>query len=131
MTINEALALHHAGRLAEAEQAYVKAGKLVEGDPDLLAQYADLLAMRANNNLEGRPLVLVNKALALNPKHPMALMLAGSAAFQRADYAQAVARWETALTVLEPGSPDAVQVTAEIANARAKGGLAASVSASK
>jgi cytochrome c-type biogenesis protein CcmH len=108
------------GRLAEAEQAYGKAGKLVDSDPDLLAQYADLLAMRANNNLEGRPLVLVNKALALNPKHPMALMLAGSAAFQRADYAQAVAHWETVLTVLEPGSPDAAQVKAEIADARAK-----------
>jgi cytochrome c-type biogenesis protein CcmH len=108
------------GRLAEAEQAYGKAGKLVDSDPDLLAQYADLLAMRANNHLEGRPLVLVNKALALNPKHPMALMLAGSAAFQRADYAQAVAHWETVLTVLEPGSPDAAQVRAEIADARAK-----------
>lgn len=112
-------------RLAEAEQAYVKAGKLVEADPDLLAQYADLLAMRANNNLEGRPLALVNKALALNPKHPMALMLAGSAAYQRADYAQAVAHWEKVLTVLKPGSPDAAQVTAEIADARAKGGTAA------
>lgn len=119
------------GRLAEAEQAYLKAGKLVEGDPDLLTQYADLLAMRANNSLEGRPLVLVNKALALNPKHPMALMLAGSAAFQRSDYAQAVAHWEKVITVLEPGSRDAVQVTAEIADARAKGGMAAPVSARK
>lgn len=111
-------------RLAEAEQAYGKAGKLVESDPDLLTQYADLLAMRANNNLEGRPLKLVNKALALNPDHPMALMLAGSAAFQRADYKQAVLYWEKVLTVLEPGSADAIQVTAEIADARAKGGLA-------
>lgn len=118
-------------RLAEAEQAYVKAGKLVDGDPDLLTQYADLLAMRANNNLEGRPLALVNKALALNPKHPMALMLAGSAAYQRADYAQAVAHWEKVLTVLEPGSRDATQVAAEIADARAKGGLAASAAVKK
>lgn len=118
-------------RLAEAEQAYIKAGKLVEGDPDLLTQYADLLAMRANKNLEGRPLKLVNQALALNPKHPMALMLAGSAAYQRADYAQAVAHWEKVLTVLEPGSQDAQQMVAEIANARAKGGLAATASGKK
>jgi cytochrome c-type biogenesis protein CcmH len=118
-------------RLAEAEQAYIKAGKLVDGNPDLLTQYADLLAMRANNNLEGRPLALVNKALALNPKHPMALMLAGSAAYQRADYAQAVAHWEKVLTVLEPGSRDAMQVAAEIADARAKGGLAASAAVKK
>lgn len=110
------------GRLPEAEQAFGKAGKLVDGDPDLLTQYADLLAMRSNS-LEGRPLALVNKALALNPKHPVALMLAGTAAYRRADYVQAVAHWEKVLTVLPPGSPDAKQVEAEIADARAKGGL--------
>jgi cytochrome c-type biogenesis protein CcmH len=110
-------------RLPEAEQAYIKAGKLVDGNPDLLAQYADLLALRAGNNLEGRPLALVNKALALNPQHPMALMMAGSAAYRRADYAQAVAHWEKVLTVLDPGSSDATQVQSEIADARAKGGL--------
>ena len=110
-------------RLPEAEQAYVKAGKLVDSNPDLLTQYADVLAMQAGNNLEGRPLALVKKALALDPKHPVALMMAGSAAFRRADYAQAVGHWEKVLTVLEPGSPDAVQVAAEIADARAKGGL--------
>jgi cytochrome c-type biogenesis protein CcmH len=112
-------------RLPEAEQAYIKAGKLVDSNPDLLTQYADLLAMRAGNKLEGRPLALVNKALALDPKHPTALMMAGSAAFSRADYAQAVTHWEKVLTVLEPGSSDAMQVAAEIADARAKGGLAA------
>ena len=68
-------------------------------------------------------MTLVNKALALNPRHPMALMMAGSAAYRRADYAQAIGHWEKVLTVLEPGSSDATQVKAEIADARAKGGL--------
>lgn len=112
-------------RLPEAEQAYVKAGKLVETDPDLLTQYADLLAVRANNNLEGRPMALVTKALALSPKHPMALMMAGSAAYRRADYALAITHWEKVLTVLDPGSSDATQVMAEIADARSKGSLTA------
>src|SRR5450830_1382274 len=111
------------GRLAEAEQAYVKAGKLVDSDPDLLTQFADLLATRAGNKIEGRPLALVNKALALNPKHPTALMMAGTAAYRRADYAQAVSHWEKVLAVLPPGSSDATQVKAEIADARTKGGL--------
>ena len=111
------------GRLEEAEQAYAKAGKLVDADPNLLTQYADLLAVRAGNKLEGRPLALVKKALALDPKHPMALMMAGSAAYRRADYAQAVSHWEKVLTVLDPDSSDATQVIAEIADARAKGGL--------
>lgn len=112
------------GRLAEAEQAYAKAGKLIDTDPNLLTQYADLLAVRAGNKLEGRPLALVKKALALDPKHPMALMMAGSAAYRRADYAQAVVHWEKVLTVLDPDSSDATQVISEIADARAKGGLA-------
>lgn len=110
------------GRLAEAEQAYLKSGKLLDGSADLMTQYADVLAMRAGNNMEGRPLAMVNKALALNPKHPIALMMAGSAAYKRADYAQAIGHWEKVLTVLEPGSSDAQQVIAEIAAARAKAG---------
>lgn len=110
------------GRLAQAEQAFAKAGKLLDTDPDMLTQYADLLAMRSNS-LEGRPLALVNKALALAPKHPTALMLAGTAAYRRGDYQQAIAHWEKVLTVLAPGSPDANQVVAEIADARAKAGL--------
>ncbi len=110
------------GRLAEAEQAFAKTGKLLDTDADLLTQYADLLATRANN-IEGRPLTLVNKALAVNPKHPVALMMAGTAAYRRTDYAQAIAHWETVLTVLEPGSSDANQVRAEIADARAKAGV--------
>jgi cytochrome c-type biogenesis protein CcmH len=111
------------GQLDKAEQAYAKTGKLLETDADVLTQYADLLAMRANNQIEGRPLALINKALALNPKHPMALMMAGTAAYRRTDYAQAVTYWETVLAVLEPGSSDATQVRAEIADARAKTGI--------
>ena len=110
------------GRLPEAEAAFAKAGKFVDKDADLLTQYADLVATRSGS-LAGQPTTLVNKALALNPKHPMALMLAGSAAFQRADYAQAVTHWEKALTVLPPDSRDATLLTGEIAAARSKGGI--------
>lgn len=119
------------GRLQEAEQAYAKAGPLIETDPDLLADYADLLAVRAGDSLEGQPLALINKALALNPLHPMSLMLAGVAAYRQGNFAGAVNHWEKLLTVLEPGSPDAEQLQSDIADARAKGGLAAPASAKK
>lgn len=108
------------GRLAEAEQAYVKAGKLIDSDANLLTQYADLLATRAGNKLEGRPLELVTKALALNPQHPMALMMAASAAYRRTEYPLAISYWEKVLAVLDPASSDASQVKAEIADARSK-----------
>lgn len=119
------------GRLPEAEQAFLKAGSLVHTDPDLLVDYADLLAALADNNIEGRPLALVNQALALNPQHPMGLMMSGVAAYRRGDFAVAVAQWEKLLVLLEPGSPDAQQVEADIADARAKAGLPASTSADK
>ncbi len=115
------------GRFPEAEEAFVKAGDLINTDPNLLVDYADLLAVRAKNNIEGRPLALVNKALALDPMHPMGLMMSGVAAFRRSDFALAVAQWEKLLSVLEPGSPDALQVQADVAEARSKGGLPAPV----
>ena len=110
------------GRFDEAEAAFVKAGELVNTEPDLLVDYADLLAVRANNNIEGKPLEMVNKALAINPKHPMGLMMSGVAAYRRSDFKMAVDQWEKLLALLEPGSPDAQQVEADIADARVKSG---------
>jgi cytochrome c-type biogenesis protein CcmH len=111
------------GRFDEAEAAFVKAGELVNTEPDLLVDYADLLAVRANNNIEGKPLELVNKALALNPQHPMGLMMSGVAAYRRSDFKMAVDQWEKLLALLEPGSPDAQQVENDIADARDKAGV--------
>lgn len=110
------------GRLDEAEQAFLKAGEVVNADPDLLLEYADLLIQRADNRIEGRPLELVNLALSLDPRHRSGLMMSGAAAYQRADFAGAIAQWEKVLAMLEPGSPDARQIEASIEAARAKGG---------
>lgn len=82
------------GKFDEAEQAFEKAGIVVNSDPDLLVDYADLLAVRAGKLIEGRPLDLVNKALALDPRHPMGLMMSGVAAYRRSDFALAAAQWK-------------------------------------
>lgn len=95
------------GRLDEAEQAFLRIGATLDQDPDLLTGYAELLALRADNRLEGRPQALITKALAIDPAHPGALMLAGAAAYQRADYAGAVDQWQKLLVVQAPGSEDA------------------------
>lgn len=116
------------GRLGESEQAFIKAGALIDTEPDLLVDYADLLAVLAKG-FEGRPLVLLNKALALNPQHPTGLMLSGVAAYRRADFAAAVAQWQKLRAVLPPGSPDIEQVDVNIADARAKAGMPAVPSA--
>jgi cytochrome c-type biogenesis protein CcmH len=113
------------GRVEEAEAAYAKTGKLLETNPDVMVDFADLLATRAGGKLEGKPLDLVNKALVLNPRHPMALMLSGSAALKRGDYVGAVQTWEKLQPVLAAGSRDAQWLASSIADARAKGGLSA------
>lgn len=111
------------GRFEEAQQAFEKAGAVVNADPDLLVDYAELLGIRAGNNLDGKPQQMIDEALRLNPEHPMGLMMAGVAAYQRADYKGAVARWEKLLSLIPPDSPDAQQMQANIDDARAKGGL--------
>ncbi len=110
------------GRLDEAEAAFVKAGDFVNKDPDLLVDYAELLALRAGNSFEGKPLALVKQALALSPQHPIGLMISGVAAFQINDFAGAAVQWEKLLALLQPGSPDALQIQANIDEARAKMG---------
>ena len=113
------------GRLEEAQQAFEKAGSLVNTDPDLLVDYAELLGTLAGNNLEGKPQQMISEALRINPEHPMGLMMAGVVAYQRTDYKGAIGRWEKLLGLLPPDSPDAEQILANIADARAKAGLPA------
>lgn len=115
-------------RFEEAQQAFEKAGDIVKTDPELLLDHADVLGVLADNSLAGRPKQLIEEALRLDPMNPMALMMDGVALYQGGDYKNAVARWEKLLDLLQPGSPDAQQVQANIDDARAKGGLSAGVS---
>lgn len=110
------------GRMDEAEQTFMKVGDAINTDADLMVELADLLAVKANNDIEGKPLALVNKALQINPKHPMGLMMSGVAAYRRSDFKLAIGEWEKLMAVLEPGSPDAQQVQANIDDARAQAG---------
>jgi cytochrome c-type biogenesis protein CcmH len=95
------------GRMDEALQAYARALELgADQSPSILAQYADLLAF-VTDNLQGRPMELVEQALALDPDHPQALWLAGTAAYRVADYATARQHWERLLAILPPDSDSA------------------------
>lgn len=113
------------GRFDEAQQAYEKAGDMVKANPDLLVDYAELLAIQAGNKLEGRPQQMIAEALRMNPEHTMGLMMAGVAAYQAADFKMAVSHWEKLLNQMPPDSADAQQIQANIDDARAKGGLVA------
>jgi cytochrome c-type biogenesis protein CcmH len=70
----------------------------------------------------GKPLELVTRALAIDADQWKALALAGTAAFERNDYAGAVAYWERLRKVLPPDSEMRQSVEASIAEAHALAG---------
>ncbi len=92
------------GRYADAAAAYAKAEKLVNENPDLLASYAETLAMANGKGLKGKPAQLVEKALKLDPQHGHSLFLAGAAAMEAGNNKQGIAYWEALLPQVEPGS---------------------------
>ncbi|WP_298213160.1 c-type cytochrome biogenesis protein CcmI [Acidovorax sp.] len=112
------------GRLDEAEQAYDKATDAINNHPDLLVDFAELLALRSHNRMEGRPTALVRQALAIDPEHPSALMMSGVAAYQQADFDGAAREWEKLLSLLEPGSEDAKLTQENLDDARAQSAMA-------
>lgn len=108
-----------------AAQAYARAAALLPNDASLLADYADALAMARGQKLAGEPFELVKRALALEPEHVKALALAGSAAFERGDYAGAVGYWTRALKQAPPESEFARSIEASIDEAGRLAGAAA------
>lgn len=74
---------------AQAVDQYAAVIKLAGEQPDILVQYADALAMMNGGRMAGRPLELVERALAAQPKHLTALWLAGLAAQEAGDLSKA------------------------------------------
>lgn len=108
-------------RLPEAAEAYDEANRQQPGDPQLLADFADVLAMANGRSLEGRPEQLVLQALKADPRHQKALALAGTAAFNRGEFPKAADWWQQLLATLPPGSEQAKSVQANIDQALAGG----------
>ncbi|TMQ75647.1 c-type cytochrome biogenesis protein CcmI [Candidatus Accumulibacter phosphatis] len=105
-------------RFPEAAKAYERAAPLVDQDPALLADYADVLAQTQGGSLQGRPSELIERALRINPREPQALLLAGAAATDREQFAAAADYWSRLLELVEPGSEEANALTAAIGKAR-------------
>jgi cytochrome c-type biogenesis protein CcmH len=84
------------GRYNEAVPIFEKAAKLIPDDAQLLADYADSLGVVHGRKLEGRPEALIQQALKIDPRNVKALMLAGTVAFNRKNFARAAQDWEQA-----------------------------------
>jgi cytochrome c-type biogenesis protein CcmH len=108
------------GRFPEASAAYGKAIPLVPADAQLLADYAEALALsKPDQDLAGQPAELAQQALALNSKNQKALWIAGMAAYQQGQLNAALGYWKPLSAVLPPESEDAVMVKKLITEAEA------------
>ncbi|TKB67341.1 MAG: c-type cytochrome biogenesis protein CcmI [Nitrospira sp.] len=111
-------------RYADAVPTFEKAIKLNPNNADMLADYADALAVHQGRKLEGKPETLIDKALKVDPNHVKALMLAGTVAYNRKDFVLAVKDWERARANLPPDSePEFTeQISAAIDDAKRRMG---------
>jgi cytochrome c-type biogenesis protein CcmH len=120
-------------RFPQAGEAFSRALQLTPKDAQLIVDMADVMAMQQGQTLRGEPARLVEQALQIDPRNLKALALAGSAAFERQDYAAAVEHWAAASRIVPPDSELARGLQGSLADARAalaQGGAAPAPAAS-
>lgn len=105
---------------ADAYQKALTVSDKVAKDPGVLCEYADVLGMAQGGSLAGKPAELIAQALAINPKHPAALEMAGSAAYAEGRYADAVRYWKELLADLSPNSERYGELADAVARAERK-----------
>ena len=111
-------------KFPEANKAYKRAVELAPGNAQLLADYADVMAMLQGQSTLGEPAKLIARALTLDPNNLKVLALAGSAAFERNDFPMAVAHWTKARDLAPAGSEFAAGLDRSLQEARAATGAA-------
>lgn len=106
------------GRFAEASAAFERAVALTPKDAQLLADYADASVMAQQGQFEGKPYALIKQALVLDPNHPKALALAGTAELRMGNRAASLKHWEKLKTVVPKDSADYREVESIIAEVK-------------
>jgi cytochrome c-type biogenesis protein CcmH len=117
---------------AAARDAYDHALKLAPNNADAMVGWAEADSMqRSDHMVDGRALDLLKRAVLLQPDSQRGLWLLGISDFQHGQYRNAAASWRLLQPQLDPGSPVAQAVAAQIALADARaGGTPASAASS-
>jgi cytochrome c-type biogenesis protein CcmH len=110
------------GRHAEAAAAYKNAATKLPPDAQLMADYADALAMAQGRQLAGEPEKLIARALEIDGNNLKALALAGTVAFDKRDYTGAIKYWGRMRMLVQKDSDEARSIDSNIAEARSLGG---------
>lgn len=103
----------------DAADAFAKADALAPADAKTLADWADALVVANGRKWDKKAKALVARALAADPKNLKVLALAGSEAFDRADYKTAISYWNKMKDAAPGGSMDAKLAEANIQEATA------------
>ena len=109
-------------KFPEASKAYKRAVQLNPGNAQIMADHADVLAMLQGQSMAGEPTALFERALVLDPNNLKALALAGSAAFEKKDFAKAAQFWSKAQGLAPPGSDFAKGLASSVDEARTAAG---------
>lgn len=105
------------GRFPESAAAYGRAIALLPPDAQVLADFADTVAMAQGRSLQGEPERIVRDALTIDPNNIKALALSGTIAFERQDYRAAIEQWRKILPLVPEGSQAAVGIQGSIRDA--------------
>lgn len=92
------------GMFDGAMKAYEKAAALDPKDSEMWSDYADSAAGMAQGKMDGKPIELINKSLALDGKNIKALLLRGTWELQKNDLSAAENSFTLAKSVSEPNS---------------------------
>jgi cytochrome c-type biogenesis protein CcmH len=111
--VAQAESLRRQRKFAEAAEAYQKLIARNAMTADTWADYADALAS-ASSSLRGQPAAALDRALALDARHPKALWLKASLEHEEQHYADAVKTWQALLAVVPADSSDAKIIRANI-----------------
>lgn len=107
-----------------ASETFARASSMLQdSNPDILADYADALAMANGRNMAGQPYELVKKALTIQPFNQKALWLAGTATFQAQDYATTLEYWKRLLQIFPKDSDNYKQMQRNIAEVQQRLGV--------
>ena len=92
------------GMFDGAMKAYEKAAALDSNDSEMWSDYADSAAGMSQGKMDGKPIELINKSLALDGKNVKALLLRGTWEMQKNDLVAAEKSFTLAKSVSQPNS---------------------------
>jgi cytochrome c-type biogenesis protein CcmH len=108
-------------RYPEALEALQTAQRIAPDDPTVMAELAEARVFTSpNGQFDSATIAMLERAVELDPQQQKGLWLLGIAAAQSGDQEGAVARWETLLAQVEPGSGVAQSVQNQINEANAR-----------